>query len=852
MAEITGDDDSEILNGTPENDQFRSGDGNDTIYGREGDDWINAFFNEEEEDRYYVYSGSLIAYGGIGNDLIGGKRGNDRLYGEVGNDTIHGWDGDDQIDGGSGNDYLHGGEGNDYIEGGDGNDRLISGDGTDNVSGGDGDDWINALYNSEGDDRYYASSGNLIAYGGMGNDLIGGKTGNDRIFGGDGDDRVWAREGDDQIDGGSGNDYLNGGEGDDYIEGGSGNDDLHGGDNDDEISGGIGNDNLYGNDGDDVLSGGFGQDNLYGGNGDDIYHIRDLEEYILDSSGNDTAIVSVSFAKIPHYIENISFIGDTKPLPYWINALLPANSNGSNYLRLLGDEKVFKYAFPASPPNYIVSNPDYYNDTIGYRRLTSTQRLNVLKVLDHLQGIINVSVVQTSNPDQPNTISFALNQQPTAGYASYPDENSRGSDILLNDSDSNATLNHGTHGAKVLVHELGHALGLKHPFDEPDANGNIGDPPYLQGSEDHARWSMMSYTQTPDEYKLTFSELDIAALHYLYGPSKKSRTGDNTYIYDPESANFIWDGGGGEDTIDASASPWAVTIYLEPGYQGFNSHSGKSTMITSPGQITVNFGSEIEDLVGSSHADLLVGNSLDNKIRGNDGDDRIYGQQGNDNLTGGAGNDELDGWSGNDWLDGGIGDDQLRGGDGSDKLVGSEGLDFALYNDSRNEYAVSVDGDRLTVVARSSATETGTDELTSVERLGFSDIYLAFDIDGNAGIAARVLGAFWGTEGLLRADLVGRILGMVDNGMSFDSLLRYTLEMIFESDHDGAHIVGHFYTALTGEEAPKDLIDEWSSRIDNGELSALELSRLVAEHELNLANINLTGLSSTGLEYLTV
>ena len=75
MAEILGSDDSETLNGTAGDDEFRSGDGNDTVHGNAGNDWINAFYNAEGDDRYYVYSGTLLAYGGLGNDLIGGKRG---------------------------------------------------------------------------------------------------------------------------------------------------------------------------------------------------------------------------------------------------------------------------------------------------------------------------------------------------------------------------------------------------------------------------------------------------------------------------------------------------------------------------------------------------------------------------------------------------------------------------------------------------------------------------------------------------------------------------------------------------------------------------------------------------------
>ena len=74
--------------------------------------------------------------------------------------------------------------------------------------------------------------------------------------------------------------------------------------------------------------------------------------------------------------------------------------------------------------------------------------------------------------------------------------------------------------------------------------------------------------------------------------------------------------------------------------------------------------------------------------------------------------------------------------------------------------------------------------------------------------------------------------------------------MVFGVDPDSATMVRHFYTALTGEEAPADVINQYGGMVDNGELSRVELAKLVADYEVNLTNIDLVGVRFAGVEYL--
>jgi hypothetical protein len=149
----------------------------------------------------------------------------------------------------------------------------------------------------------------------------------------------------------------------------------------------------------------------------------------------------------------------------------------------------------------------------------------------------------------------------------------------------------------------------------------------------------MGYPESRPKGVIQFQILDIAALQYVYGPSKLQRNGDDIYIPSSADTNFIWDGGG-TDTISVSDSSQSATVYLTPGYWGFIG-AKSAEYITAPGQITVNFGTVIENLIGSAFADRLAGNEVDNRIEGGAGADTLEGGSGNDNLNGGADSDTV-------------------------------------------------------------------------------------------------------------------------------------------------------------------------------------------------------------------
>ena len=129
---------------------------------------------------------------------------------------------------------------------------------------------------------------------------------------------------------------------------------------------------------------------------------------------------------------------------------------------------------------------------------------------------------------------------------------------------------------------------------------------------------------------------------------------------------------------------------------------------------------------GAYTSSLVVGSP---KMLGADTPDILTGTSGDDTLSGLAGNDLLFGLGGNDFLDGGT------------------GLDTASYAAPRARATVALASTTTPNAATVTVPGLGTDTLTRVERLHFTDLDVAFDITPTGNVDDPVTKGIGGNAG---------------------------------------------------------------------------------------------------------
>jgi len=410
-------------------------------------------------------------------------------------------------------------------------------------------------------------------------------------------------------------------------------------------------------------------------------------------------------------------------------------------------------------------------------------------------------------------------------------------DIWINTRSSAATnpdWSSGSFNYAALLHELGHTLGLKHSFE---------DAPVLTAQQDSGQYTVMSYDRHPHSpfrqvsikadgtTAVRYTEIspdtpmlyDMAAIQYLYGANLSYRTGNDIYSFDPAKPFFrtLWDAGG-NDTISVAGFSLGCTIDLRDGHfskisiesnplpSGFA--AGPALTYDGTDNLAIAFGCIIENAIGGSGNDTLIGNASANR---------------------------------------------LIGGGGNDTLVGGAGTDSAVFTGPRASYLVSRSAEG--VVVSDSPGRDGIDSLSEIERLVFSDQAVALDLalTESAGEAALLIGAVLGKAALsLKKQLVGEVIGLFDQGFTLKELAGAVMRLdIWGALANGGHasasntqIASYLLSTVNGAAGDPATLEQAVAALNNGAQGAFLVQ--LAESVANQQQINLTGLTQTGLDFV--
>lgn len=741
------------------------------VLGNNGDDVLNGL------DRSLLKADHVI-----GND------GNDTISGGAGNDWLEGGNGNDSLTGGSGDDLIEGGNGDDSLSGNAGDDRLLGGSGSDtyHYSSGDG---LDTIYDSG-----FGEDGNVIRFGSgftatgmqlvrVGQTDLALESGGARkiliesqFYNGDAIKTILFNDGT-SIDLTTVSYRLNGTDAGESLVG------TNRVSGPDKLYGYGGNDTIYAYSGDDYLIGGAGDDMLYGGYGDDRYTYESGLDTIRDDGGNDRIDLGAGIG-----LANLSWTRNgTNGLDLSIDGVVSVRMSSQFSGQDTGIERI---RFNDGTYFYLSSLQFTTNGTSGNDTLYGISwGANPDDILNGLSG--NDTIYGRAGNDIMDGGAGNDRLYGDEGDDTYKVNVGEGVDTISDSSGSDKIIfGAGLSSADMTMARLGDDLNISFGGILTVVMQNH----FYRSGTGQLETLQFSDGSTVNILNTTFTRTGTSGNDTLYGYAGKDRllgndgndilygyggndrleggagndslyggTGNDTYIYASGTDTISENLNEGTDTVSVGLTSAQVRSWTDSSYLYIQSVSDPADLLKLSGSMNYtagNYGFDVGQKVesvsfsdgtiwnlsagltlndsddahtnirGSAQADTMDGNGGNDSLYGYDGNDTLYGGNGADVLYGGEGddrlygendNDTLSGDAGKDWIRGGAGNDTLYGGAGDDGLVGDAGVDTLYGGTGADRFVFYPD-------TTFDAIDTIKDfSLAEGDRLDVGDLLIAFD-----------------------------------------------------------------------------------------------------------------------------